>query len=109
LEGPALTKTKRRPLLAPATSEVRQPALYRFGNQGINLLRSDGTAQFDFSLLRNFHITEDWRIQFRSEFINAFNHPQFNVPGRVLGGAGFGIVASARPARTIQLGLRMTF
>jgi hypothetical protein len=48
-------------------------------------------------------------VQFRGEFFNAFNHPQFNVPGRVLGGAGFGIVSSASTARTIQLGLRMVF
>lgn len=109
LRNPNLPRDQRTLARWFDTDAFRQPELYRFGNQGVNLLRSDGTAQFDFSLLRNFHITEDWRIQFRGEFINAFNHPQFNVPGRVLGGAGFGIIAAARPARTIQLGLRMVF
>ena len=91
------------------TDAFRQPELYRFGNQGVNLLRADGTANFDFSVLRNFRLAESKRVQFRGEFFNLFNHPQFNVPGRVLGGAGFGIVASAPAARVIQLGLRFTF
>ena len=91
------------------TDAFRQPELYRFGSQGVSLLRADGTANFSFSALRNFRITESKRVQFRGEFFNALNHPQFNVPGRVLGGAGFGVVASAGPARTVQLGVRLIY
>jgi len=91
------------------TDAFQQPAIYTFGNQGVNLLRADSLATFDFSVLRNFQITEGKRLQFRGEFLNALNHPTFGVPGRVLGGAGFGIVSGAHPARRIQLGLRMTF
>jgi hypothetical protein len=109
LRNPNLPADQRTLMRWFDTDAFRQPELYRFGNQGVNLLRVDGTTQFDFSALRNFRITEGKRLQFRGEFFNAFNHPQFNVPGRVLGGAGFGIVAAARPARTIQLGLRFTY
>jgi hypothetical protein len=90
------------------TDAFRQPEIYLFGNQGINLLRADSLAAFDFSVLRNFRISEGKRLQFRGEFFNGFNHPTFGIPGRVLGGAGFGIVSGASPARRIQLGLRMT-
>ncbi len=91
------------------TDAFRQPAQYRFGNQGVNLLRGDGTASFDFSILRNFSFGESKRLQFRAEMFNAFNHTDLNVPGRVFGAAGFGIVSGSAPARRIQLGLRLTF
>jgi hypothetical protein len=43
------------------------------------------------------------------EAYNLLNHPNFNIPGFVLGAADFGVVTSARPARTIQLGSRLSF
>ncbi|MDP2996864.1 MAG: carboxypeptidase regulatory-like domain-containing protein [Bryobacterales bacterium] len=91
------------------TGAFKQPANYTFGNQGVNLLRSDAMVNFDFSILRNFNFSESKRLQFRTEIFNAFNHPNFSVPGRTLGGAGFGVVSSSFPGRRIQLGLRLTF
>ena len=91
------------------TTAFQQPAAYRFGNEGVGILRADGRSVFNFSVLRNFQITERKKVQFRAELFNAFNHPKFGNPGIVLGAAGFGIVNSAVPARTVQLGLRMAF
>jgi len=91
------------------TAAFQQPANYRFGNQGMNILRGDGDVNFNFSILRDFPISEEKGVQFRGEFFNMFNHPNFGLPGHTLGGPGFGIVNSASPARRIQLGLRMTF
>ena len=91
------------------TTAFQQPAAYRFGNEGVGILRADGRNVFNFSVLRNFQITERKKLQFRAELFNAFNHPKFGSPGIVLGAAGFGIVNSAVPARTVQLGLRMAF
>ncbi len=91
------------------TDAFRQPAAFTFGNQGKDILRADGISTFDFSILRSFALSEDKRLQFRGEFFNAFNHPNFSVPGRVLGAPGFGIVSSAGRPREIQLGLRLTF
>ena len=79
------------------TDAFRQPAQYRFGNQGVNLLRGDGNINFDFSILRNFSFTETKRLQFRAELFNALNHTNFNVPGRVFGAAGFGLVSGSAP------------
>ncbi|MBI1790087.1 MAG: TonB-dependent receptor [Acidobacteria bacterium] len=91
------------------TSAFQQPAPYRFGNQGLNILRADGTINFDFSLLRNFPAGDRRKLQFRGEFFNAFNHPNFGGPGRILGAPGFGVVSSSSPGRRVQLGLRLVF
>jgi hypothetical protein len=91
------------------TSAFVQPANYRFGNQGINILRVDGKVDFDFSILRNFAFSESKKFQFRAEIFNAMNHPNFGIPGQTLGGPGFGIISSSDPGRRIQLGIRFVF
>jgi hypothetical protein len=91
------------------TSAFAQPAVYQFGNQGVGLLRGDGLINFDLSVLRDFRINERVAFQIRGESFNTFNHTNFSLPGRVLNGAGFGIVSGSGPARQIQVGARMTF
>ncbi|MBI3684434.1 MAG: carboxypeptidase regulatory-like domain-containing protein [Acidobacteria bacterium] len=91
------------------TGAFAQPAPYRFGNQGANILRADGRQILNFSLLRNFPVHEQIRMQFRVELFNLFNHPNFGVPGAVFGAAGIGVVNSATPARQVQLGLRLVY
>jgi hypothetical protein len=39
-----------------------------------------GVSRADFSVAKNFHITERVRMQFRMDFFNLFNHPQYNNP-----------------------------
>jgi hypothetical protein len=109
LRNPNLPSGERRLDRWFDTDAFSQPATYRFGNEGINILRADGKAMFDFSILRNFVFTETKHMQFRAELFNAFNHPNFGNPGHTFGGPGFGIISSADPARRVQLGLRMVF
>lgn len=47
------------------------------GNLGRNVLRAFGAWQIDFAAHREFHVTEKLRLQFRAEFFNVFNHPNF--------------------------------
>ncbi len=35
---------------------------------------------WDLSLFKDFHFTERFKLQFRTEFFNAFNHPNFGNP-----------------------------
>lgn len=91
------------------TTAFAQPAQYTFGNQGIGLVRADGIININCSLIRMFPVGERKQLQFRGEFFNLPNHPNFGNPGHQFEGAGFGIVNSARPARQVQFGLRMTF
>ena len=37
------------------------------------------------------------------------NRANFNLPGFTLGAADFGVISSARPARTVELGARLSF
>ena len=92
------------------TEAFSQPAAAQFGNQGVNILRSDGFFGLNLSVLRNFPLPGEGRnIQLRGEFFNLPNHANFGTPGRVFGAPGFGVVGSAAAARSIQVGLRMTF
>jgi hypothetical protein len=92
------------------TGAFSQPAPATFGNQGVNLLRADGIINVNLSLGRTFPLPGEGRsVQFRGEFFNLSNHPNFGVPGRILGAPGFGVVNTAGPARSIQLGLRIAY
>jgi hypothetical protein len=91
------------------TTAFAQPPQYTFGNQGIGLVRADGRINVNCSILRNFRVAERKQFQFRGEFFNLPNHPNFGNPTHQFEGAGFGVVSSARPARQVQLGLRLTY
>ena len=91
------------------TDAFRQPATYQFGNQGVGLVRADGRVNINTSFIRNFNVTEGKQLQFRGEMFNIINHPNFGLPAHIFEGPGFGIISSARPARQIQFGLRLTF
>jgi len=91
------------------TSAFAQPAPLKFGTAGRGILRGDGTVSFDISVLKNIPVAEQKGFQFRLEAFNAFNHPNFGLPGATFGGPGFGVVSSAASGRTLQLGLRFAF
>jgi hypothetical protein len=91
------------------TSAFAQPAQFTFGTSGRGVIRGDGIVNFDISLLKNFFFAEQKGFQFRLEMFNAFNHPDFRLPGTTLGEPGFGAVSSARSGRNIQVGLRLVF
>jgi hypothetical protein len=72
----------------------------------------------DFSLLKNIRINERHQLQFRTEFFNLFNHPNFDFPERICtvtttpaGPActGFGSISAARDPRILQFGLKYQF
>jgi hypothetical protein len=114
---------------AQGSSVMIPPPLGQFGNMARNLFRDSGFRNFDFSVAKNWHLGEKVRAQFRAEFFNIFNHPNFANP---YGGQnGFGLndpsaqpfgcgcatpdVAAANPvigsggSRAVQLGLKFTF
>lgn len=84
-----------------------------------------GIGRLDFSLFKDFRLSERYRLQFRSEFFNILNHPTFNAPG--FGGNGvvalpgstdfldsnFGKIGSTRfkfnDPRQIQFALKLYF
>ena len=61
------------------------------GDFGRNVLRSFGATQIDLAIQREFHVTERLHLQFRSEFFNTFNHPNFGPPNNSLTSPLFGV------------------
>ena len=103
----------------------------QWGNSGRNILQGPGTKNVDFSVFKNFQLAESKVLQFRAEFFNLFNTPQFNNPSatapppaatsttlvpNITPGAAYGTISSAgspttfqRISREIQLAAKFTF
>ncbi len=79
----------------------------RFG-----FLRTDKVNNYDLSVIKNTEITEGKNLQFRAEFLNAFNHPLFGAPNTNVTQASFGRITASNQAnypRRIQLTLKFLF
>jgi Carboxypeptidase regulatory-like domain len=105
------------------------PAPGKNGNQGRNIFNSPSYWNFDFGLLKMFNITERFKLQFRTEMFNAFNHVNFENPRNATVGSPtitstlFGqtcCISAATPStasilqlgeapRVIQFALKLTF
>jgi hypothetical protein len=72
-------------------------------------LHGPGLNNTDLALQRNFVIHERVKLQFRGEFFNAFNHPQFRNPNANASSSQFGVINSALPGRITELVLRIFF
>jgi hypothetical protein len=60
------------------------------GNFNRNVLRGFGATQVDFAVQRQFPLPDRLRLNFRSEFFNIFNHPDFGFPSNNLTSPLFG-------------------
>jgi len=84
-----------------------------YGNTGRAAFRGPHQANFDASLAKSTKVgglSEAATLEFRTEFFNAFNHPQFQNPGGAVGTASFGkIQATSVAPRLIQFGLKYIF
>jgi hypothetical protein len=86
-----------------------------FGNLGRNIYRGPRQQNWDFSLIKNFRLTERQSLRFTTDFFNMWNHPVFANPsvtdvqtipfGNVFGA----IVATKGTPRLIQFSLRYAF
>ncbi len=98
---------------APALAPGQQSA-HSFGNSRIGNLRGPDLVDFDFVLQKNFKIRESQQVEFRAEFFNLLNHPNFGLPGGgsavpvdVPGGAS--ITNTSTDNRQIEFALKYTF
>jgi len=73
------------------SSALVPPAIGSFGTTGRNIFRDSGYRNMDLSVFKNFKYRERLTAQFRVEFFNVLNHPNFANPyGSITGwGAGF--------------------
>jgi hypothetical protein len=86
------------------------PALSTFGNGGNRILEGPGLKNLDLGLHRNFRFSERHNLQFRAEFFNTTNTPNFASPDRYVNSATYGqILQLNTPMRQIQLALKYVF
>jgi len=93
------------------------PAQWTWGNSARDMVFGPGSYNWDMSVMKTFNMAEKVHLQFRSDFLDAFNHFNLDNPngtiadtrdggnaqpnaGRILGGSGY---------RVIQLSLRLMF
>lgn len=76
------------------TAAFVAPPKGAFGNAGRNTVIGPRTNLADFSVVKSTQINERMNLQFRSEFFNLFNHPNFALPNVTFNSGAFGSIAS---------------
>ena len=82
----------------------------RYGNSGRGMFRGPGQSNLDMSLFKDFKIRERLTTQFRTEFFNILNIPNFGNPQASMNSAAFAQISTTSVnARLIQFALKVTF
>lgn len=68
-----------------------------------------GYFDTDLSLQKNFRISENVKLQFRGDFLNAFNHVNLNSPNSSCCAGTMGVVSSSSSPRNIQFALKLYY
>jgi hypothetical protein len=94
-------------------SAFTDPATGQFGScpAALGWLRNPGYQNWDLSLQKNFQLTERFKLQFRTDFLNTFNHVNLNSVsnGYVAVGATMGQITSSQSPRNIQFALKLYY
>jgi hypothetical protein len=105
------------------------PAFGTIGNANRNIFRGPNYYNLDFSISKVWKFKERYSAQFRTEFFNFFNHPDFPIPGvndpsqgdggqfgcscttpdAASSGGGTNSVLGAGGPRHIQFALKLTY
>ena len=87
---------------AQGSSVMIPPAPGTFGTMGRNIFRDPGLFNMDLSVTKQWKFQERLTAQFRAEFFNILNHPNFANPYGA--SSGFGLGATADPSQTSIFG-----
>jgi len=83
-----------------------------YGDAGRNIVRGPGLSNTDFSIVKLIPLRESLNLEFRTEFFDLFNHPNFEQPGNnITAPQTFGIIENTLPdsERQIQFLLKLNF
>jgi hypothetical protein len=91
-------------------------AVNRFGNLGRNVVIGPSFHTVDASITKRVIAANRYRLQFRVDVFDLFNHPNFGAPGNVVGTPTFGKISRTRlptgeagSSRQIQLAVKVSF
>lgn len=108
---PAQWFVDRTVFVSPCTAGVCHP-----GDMARDAVRGPDFVNTDFNVTKDTKLTEKTNLQFRAEFFDLFNHPNFGNPVLAAGTANFGRITSTRfptgdfgSARQVQFVLKLTF
>jgi hypothetical protein len=104
-------------------SPYSNPVVNTFGTCSVSTVRGPGLNRWDVSIQKEFPVGEKMHFEFRSEFLNLFNHPTFDAPSTYCGGAespgaglpptpcqsGLGLIGGSEGERNIQFALKFYF
>ncbi|HYW42199.1 MAG TPA: carboxypeptidase regulatory-like domain-containing protein [Bryobacteraceae bacterium] len=91
-------------------SAYAQPALHTIGDAGVGIVRGPGMSRLDFSLSKQFHITERKFFELRGEAFNLFNTPIFLSPAsQTITSTLFGQIRSSEGERNMQIVAKFYF
>ena len=86
------------------------PAPYTLGDAGRDIIAGPGNEVVDLSIQRKFPLSDRMNLNFRGEFYNSFNHPNFGIPLPYPDFTGlFGRIFGVGDPRRIQFALRLEF
>jgi hypothetical protein len=97
--------------LNPAAFAI--PALGTFGTCAPRAFHGPGIENLDASLFKTFTLSERFKLEFRSEFFNTFNHANFTNPSSNFTTSSLGsfgkVFNTTTDPREIQFGLKLYF
>jgi hypothetical protein len=100
------------------TACFSQPAAGELGNAPRTLpVGGPDFVNTDFSIIKHFVPREGWRLDFRTEFFNLWNHPQYGIPGETGNATGadfnsstFAVINyTVNNPRLVQFALKLAF
>ncbi len=102
-------------------ADYQLPALYTWGSEARNAIYGPGLRNLDFSMFKSFSLRERAHIEYRAEFFNLLNTPNFSNPNAGLPSltpgtytyssyGSFGsITSTSNNNRSIQMALKLVF
>ncbi|PYT22024.1 MAG: hypothetical protein DMG58_31015 [Acidobacteria bacterium] len=99
----------------PLDPDYRGNLIQGYGNAGRAILRGPGSRNLDFSLFKEFAMSEKTKLQFRAEAFNLSNTPTFTLPVATSAALqwsnkAFGkLTGSQTVGRQVQFGLKFLF
>jgi hypothetical protein len=91
-------------------------AVDRFGTLGRNVVIGPSFHNTDLSITKSLTMAQRYRLQFRADIFDVFNHPNLGPPGNIVGSPTFGQISRTRlptgeagSSRQIQLAVKLSF
>jgi carboxypeptidase family protein len=104
------TKGIDDPVKQRADNRIRLVSNLRYFPSRLPGLRGQDLHLWDLSLMKKLQISEGLNLELRGEFLNAFNHVQFNNPETNPTNANFGrVTTQGNLPRNVQIGLKLVF